>query len=96
MIHRMIAPKEVDIGKSAKKHLRDRLGAYLAGAVEACKCPVCQSRNIREARFRLRDIPFALLRAKPTRCMACYRRFYIWSWWHSQVGMSGVRVAKAK
>lgn len=96
MIHRMIDPKKAGTEKSDKIHLRERIGAYLSGAVEACKCPVCQSRNIRASRFRLRDIPFALFRAKPIRCMACYRRFYTWGWWHSHAGMSGLPVAKVK
>lgn len=62
------------------KNIGEKIGAYLSGAMEEPKCPVCQSKQIRRSRPRLRDIPFVLFRAKPNRCMACYRRFYTWPW----------------
>lgn len=92
----MISPKQVGIEKLAKTHLRERLGVYLSQAMEVCKCPVCQSKNIRESRFRFRDIPFVLLRAKPNRCMACYRRFYTWNWLQPAKSAPPLSTIKAK
>ncbi len=65
---------------TGEKTTREKIGAYFAGAMETPKCPVCQSTKIRDSRSRLRDLPLFLVRAKPTRCMACYRRFYLWGW----------------
>lgn len=67
---------------SGEKKLSEKIGDYLSDAVDDPKCPVCQSKDIRLSRSRLRDLPLSLFRAKPNRCMACYRRFYTWEWWH--------------
>lgn len=44
-------------------------------------CPSCLSKQVRKSHLRWRDLPLLLLlRAPPSRCMICYRRFYAWPW----------------
>ena len=43
-------------------------------------CPTCLSKQVRKSHLRLRDLPLLLMQAKPSRCLACYRRFYAWPW----------------
>jgi len=49
-------------------------------------CPECGQSRYRRARFRISDIPYAILMHLPLRCGNCAARFRVWSLTALQIG----------